>query len=272
MSNDRHETADGKPGGRTLPSYRQWIALPDSEQQKRRTAARAHLDDLRARYDAINAYDDLNAFRRLCWEIDVAEYDVLPYDATTISYKEWAALPKDERDQVKLALQKHAVELQRRYPSMTDAECDAYEAEHRRLVQDFVEERARTGSDILGDVAIGNGHLVTVLSGYPIRPQPPLRYDPATISYKQWIAMRGEERQAVLRALDDRNHVESEPIRDGDDGEGLDEEFLRLTREMDEEVERTGIRANGAVLLGNGIVINIRYRTDSGKKYRPPPD
>lgn len=276
MADKKPEPASGRPAGAALPSYQQWIALPAHEQQRRRAAARARYDELDARLYTLNTDENLDEVRRLSWEIGMEEYNLVPYDAATISYREWAALPEDERDQVTLALEKRAVELQRRYPSMSDAEREAYEAEHRELVEAFIEERAHTGSEITGDVAIGKGHLIDVLDGYPIKPQPPLRYDPAALSYKQWIAMRRDEREAVLRALEQRRHIESEPVRDASDAEiaAMDEQMARLMQEVKEEVERTGILCNGTIVAGEGHVIHrdIRQGPKFWKKYRRPPD
>lgn len=87
---------------------------------------------------------------------------------------------------------------------MTEAERDAHDAEHHALVRELIAHRKRTGVSMSGTSAIGKGHVIDVGDDGSIEPQPPFRYDPTAVSYKEWMALPYGEQHRMMDILRSR--------------------------------------------------------------------
>ena len=95
-------------------------------------------------------------------------------------------------------------------------------------------------------------------------------YDPAQLSYKEWIALPDDEQGEVLEILMQRSR---EPfLRDGPPrGEALKAQRVlaeKVAQEAREEQERTGRIARGWIVLGQGIIMHgLIRRLPPGMKW-----
>ena len=226
----------------------------DTAAQARDRAVRARYAELEAKLDRMEWRDDAIAYDRLDDELNAEKLKRLPYDATTLSYREWTALPQEEQREVVSVLRRRAIETHPNYLAMSEAERDAYDAEHYRLVRDLVDAQRRTGAELFGSVVIGKRHVIKVWDGI-IQPQPPLRFDPTTLTYRQWMALppvQQEQVMSFLRAIRTTLRARAAAMTEAE----KEAEFRRLLQDVSAEEDRTGIVRPGWIFLGNGATVH----------------
>lgn len=252
MPEERQESANGLLYDATKPSYQHWIALPAEAQQEGVKALRSRRVALEARLAKITLEENAAEYRRLIREIGAEQYyNSLPYDPATLSYQEWSALPQDEQSNVIVVLKKRAADVHPQYLALTEAERNAHDVEHRTLVQDLIAHRTRAGVAMLASIAVGKGQVIRVGDDGSIEPQPPLRYDPAAVSYKEWMALPRGEQSRVMDML--RCHPSWLEARFAAmTPEEHEAEDQSLMAEVRAEQERTGIIRPGWILIGKG--------------------
>lgn len=134
---------------------------------------------------------------------------------------------------------------------MTDAERDAYDTEHQRLVQHVVAQK-KVAAPKIGWIPIGKGQVAECEGEQPV-PLRLLRRDPATLSYREWVALPYHDRVMATSALAARDRRDEEA---GRRRRLPEEELFRLLQEVSEEEDRTGVRINGTILIGKGYCIH----------------
>lgn len=87
-------------------------------------------------------------------------------------------------------------------------------------------------------------------------------YDPAELSYKEWVALPDDERVEVVEALLQRvrERFEREGPLKGEALKAHEALAKKVAQEVREEEDRTGKIAPGWIVLGEGIVIHRLIR------------
>ena len=100
------------------------------------------------------------------------------------------------------------------------------------------------------------------MSGDEHKPAKSWPYDPAELSYKEWIALPEDEQSEVLRVLHQRRRERRErdgPLK-GKELEAHDALAREMAREVRAEEERTKQIKPGWIVMGKGIAIHRLIR------------